>query len=65
MTHRIISTTDQSLADYNASIIQQSAEDIGVWIEVWNHDLQDCHEFRIHEEEMTYWADYYDENKKS
>ena len=51
------------LAGHNASIIQQSAEDIGVWIEVWNHDLQECHEFRIHEEEMTYWAEYYDEQQ--
>jgi|31_taG_2_1085359.scaffolds.fasta_scaffold63590_2 hypothetical protein len=51
------------LAGHHASIIQQSADDIGVWIEVWNHDLQECHEFRIHEEEMAYWAEYYDENK--
>ena len=51
------------LAGHHASIVQQSDEDIGIWIEVWNSDLGDCHEFRIHEEEVTYWAEHYDDNK--
>ena len=51
------------LAGHHASIIQQSADDIGVWIEVWNHDLLDTHEFRIHDEEVTWWAEYYDEQQ--
>ena len=52
-----------ALQGHNASIIQQSPEDIGVWIEVWNNDLLDTHEFRIHDEEVTWWANYYDEQQ--
>jgi hypothetical protein len=39
------------------------ATDLGVWINVWNHDLQDAHSFRIHDEEITWWAEYYDEQQ--
>ena len=53
-----------ALAGHDASVIQQSAEDIGVWIEeVWSHDLQDTRAFRIHDEEITWWAFYYDEQQ--
>ena len=52
-----------ALQGHNASVIQQSAEDIGVWIEVRNNDLLDTHEFRIHDEEITWWAEYYDEQQ--
>ena len=51
------------LAGHHASIIQQSAEDIGVWIQVWSHELLDSREFRIHDEEVTWWAFYYDEQQ--
>ena len=30
-------------------------DDHGVWIEVWNRDLRNCHEFRVHNEEINYW----------
>jgi hypothetical protein len=31
---------------------------------VWSHDVLDNREFRIHDEEITWWAEYYDEHKK-
>jgi hypothetical protein len=37
--------------------------DHGVWIEVWNSDLGTCHEFRLHDEEIEWWADLYDEQQ--
>ena len=43
-------------AGHYASHVQGSFCDHGVWIEVWNHDLQDCHEFRIHDEEIEWWG---------
>jgi hypothetical protein len=52
-----------ALQGHNASVIQQSAEDIGVWIQVWSHELLDSREFRIHDEEVTWWAEYYDEQQ--
>ena len=48
---------------HSADVIQQSETDIGVWINVWNHDLQDVHYLRIHDEEVTCWANYYDEQQ--
>jgi hypothetical protein len=52
-----------ALAGHDASIIQQSATDIGVWIQVWSHDVLDNREFRIHDEEVTWWAEYYEEQQ--
>jgi hypothetical protein len=52
-----------ALAGHEANVIQQSATDIGVWIEVWNNDLLDTRAFRIHDEEITWWAFYYDEQQ--
>ena len=52
-----------ALQGHNASVIQQSAEDIGVWIQVWSHELLDSREFRIHDEEVTWWAEYYNEQQ--
>ena len=52
-----------TLAGHDANVIQQSAEDIGVWVNVWNHDLQDAHSFRIYDEEVTWWAEYYNEQQ--
>ena len=52
-----------ALAGHEANVIQQSAEDIGVWIQVWSHDVLDTHEFRIHDEEITWWAEYYEEQQ--
>jgi hypothetical protein len=30
---------------------------------VWSHELLDSREFRIHDEEVTWWAFYYDEQQ--
>lgn len=51
------------LAHHDADVIQQSNTDIGVWVSVWSHDLQDTHEFRIHDEEITWWAEYHEEQQ--
>ena len=41
----------------NASHIQGAPDDHGVWIDsVWNDDLQEAHSFRIHDEEVEWWA---------
>ena len=50
-------------AGHHVSIIQQESKDVGIWIEVWNSDLGECHEFRIHDEEVTWWAEYYEEQQ--
>jgi len=50
-------------AGHHVSIIQQESKDVGIWIEVWNSDLGECHEFRIHDEEVVWWAGMYDANK--
>ena len=52
-----------AIAGHEANVIQQSATDFGVWVNVWSHDLQDTHTFRIHDEEITWWAEYYDEQQ--
>jgi hypothetical protein len=52
-----------ALAKHDASVIQQSAEDIGVWITVLMNDLMDTNIFRLHDEEVTWWAEYYDEQQ--
>ena len=52
-----------ALAGHEANVIQQSDTDIGVWVNVWSHDLQDTHTFRIHDEEITWWAEYYEEQQ--
>jgi len=53
-----------ALQGHNADVIQQSETDMGVWVNVWNHALQASHEFRVHDEEITWWAFYYDEQQK-
>ncbi len=50
-----------ALEGHDACVVQQSATDIGVWVSVWSHDLQDAREFRIHDEEVNYWSNHYDE----
>ena len=52
-----------ALQSHDADVIQQSSTDIGVWVNVWSHDLGDSHTFRIHDEEVTWWAEYYDEQQ--
>jgi len=52
-----------ALQSHDADVIQQSNTDIGVWVNVWSHDLQDTNSFRIHDEEVAWWAGYYDEEK--
>ena len=49
------------LQGHDACVVQQSRSDVGVWVSVWSHNLQDTHEFRIHDEEVTWWSRYYDE----
>ena len=51
------------MQSHSADVIQQSETDIGVWVNVWSHDLGDSHTFRIHDEEVTWWANYYDEQQ--
>ena len=48
-------------AGHEASIIQQGDDDIGIWIHAWSEDLSDSREFRIHDEEVNYWSNHYDE----
>ena len=43
---------------FNASHVMGAPDDHGVWIEVWNHDLRECYEFRIHSEEINYWKSH-------
>ena len=50
-----------ALEGHDACVVQQSATDIGVWVSVWSHDLQVAREFRIHDEEVNYWSNHYDE----
>ena len=52
-----------ALQSHDAEVIYQPFSDIGVWVNVWSHDLQDAHSFRIHDEEITWWAGYYDEQQ--
>ena len=40
---------------WNASYIQGAPDDHGVWLDsVWDTDLQNATEFRIHDEEIEY-----------
>ena len=50
-------------AGHYASHVMGAPDDHGVWIEVWNHDLQNTHDFRIHDEEITWWAEEYEEQQ--
>ena len=36
--------------------VMGAPDDNGVWVEVCNRDLQDCHEFRIHDDEVERWG---------
>lgn len=41
---------------FNASYIQGAPDDHGVLVEsVWNQDLGEAFEFRLHEEEIEWW----------
>ena len=48
-------------AGHEASIIRQGEGDIGIWIHAWSEDLSDSREFRVHEEEVEWWANSYKE----
>ena len=42
---------------FNASYIQSEPDDHGVWIDsVWDFDLQNTNSFRLHDEEIEWWA---------
>tara|TARA_R100001460_G_scaffold31559_1_gene62127 strand:+ start:329 stop:541 length:213 start_codon:yes stop_codon:yes gene_type:complete len=42
---------------FSASHVMGAPDDHGVWLDgVWNDELQDTHSFRIHEEEIRFWA---------
>ena len=43
-------------AGHYASYVMGAPDDHGVWIEVWNSDLSGCIEFRLHDEEIDWWA---------
>jgi hypothetical protein len=40
---------------FTAAYIQGEPDDHGVWVGVWNNDRQECHEFRIHNQEIAWW----------
>ena len=46
---------------YNSNFDDTIPSTWGVWIKVWSHDLQDSREFRVHDEEVIWWANYHDE----
>ena len=49
---------------FDASHVMGAPNDHGVWLDnVWNDDIQHAHSFRIHDEEVTWWAFYYDEQQ--
>jgi hypothetical protein len=42
---------------FNASHIQGAPDDHGVWLDsVWDEGLQESNSFRIHDEEIRWWA---------
>ena len=42
---------------FRASHVMGAPDDHGVWLDgVWNEDLQEAHSFRIHNEEIIFWA---------
>ena len=43
---------------FRASHVMGAPNDHGVWIVVWDRDLQDCREVRIHDEEINYWESH-------
>lgn len=44
-------------AGFTASHVQGAFMDHGVWLDcVWDEELGDTRSFRIHDEEIEYWA---------
>ena len=42
---------------FEASYVQGAPDDHGVWLDsVWNSDLQESFSFRLHDEEIEWWA---------
>lgn len=42
---------------FNASYVQGAPDDHGVWLDgVWDEGLQESNSFRIHDEEIRWWA---------
>jgi|TARA_R100000458_G_C8114286_1_gene135808 hypothetical protein len=42
---------------FNASYVQGAPDDHGVWLDcVWDEELGDTRSFRIHDEEIEWWA---------
>jgi len=42
---------------FRASHVMGAPDDHGVWLDsVWNDQLQEAHSFRIHDEEIIFWA---------
>jgi hypothetical protein len=49
---------------FQASHVQGAFMNHGVWLNnVWSDDLQDAFIFRIHDEEVEWWAEHYDEQQ--
>lgn len=47
---------------FNASYIQGAPDDHGVWLDcVWDEELGNTRSFRLHDEEVNYWSNHYDE----
>jgi len=42
---------------FEASHVMGAPDDHGVWLDsVWSDNLQESHSFRIHDEEIQFWA---------
>lgn len=47
---------------YLASYVQGAPDDHGVWLDdVWNEGLKEATSFRVHPEEVNFWASHYDD----
>lgn len=45
-----------------ASYVQGARDDHGVWLDdVWNASLNEATSFRLHAEEVNFWASHYDD----
>ena len=45
-----------------ASYVQGAPDDHGVWLDdVWNDRLSEATSFRLHDEEVNFWASHYEE----
>lgn len=47
---------------FSASYVQGAPDDHGVWLDnVWSDDLQEAISFRIHDDEIDFWTESWNE----